>query len=403
MKVSQLPVVRVRVENTSGVGAMWLPTRPGGTSDMARIVISLCGEGRGHAARVCTLVERLGGEHEFLIATTTEALDFLKSRLVLFDNIRLLEVPGIRFHYVGTRLDVPRTIFDGFLFGGRELPQLVTRMTRELDRFSPDLAITDFEPVLPRAAARLGVPLVSLDHQHFLVAYDLGILPTPLRCSARFMGFACRLFVPRADTTVVSAFFRPPLVPGWRHSVQVGPLLRRSILAASPYEGRHIVSYLRQRTPTRMIAALADTGVPVHVYGLGKREKIGRVTFHEIDEARFVDDLAGCRGLVAAAGNQLIGEAIHLGKPLLVLPERAHAEQTMNAHFLHAEGCGTFTSLETVEAGTIREFLGATDRFAVALAERRGRMDGFPTAARAIAELVDRETGGGHAGVAAAA
>ena len=344
---------------------------------MARIVISLCGEGRGHAARVCTLVERLGGEHEFLIATTTEALDFLKSRLVLFDNVRLLEVPGIRFHYVGTRLDVPR--------------------------FSPDLAITDFEPVLPRAAARLGVPLVSLDHQHFLVAYDLGILPTPLRCSARFMGFACRLFVPRADTTVVSAFFRPPLVPGWRHSVQVGPLLRRSILAASPYEGRHIVSYLRQRTPTRMIAALADTGVPVHVYGLGKREKIGRVTFHEIDEARFVDDLAGCRALVAAAGNQLIGEAIHLGKPLLVLPERAHAEQTMNAHFLHAEGCGTFTSLETVEVGTIREFLGATDRFAVALAERRGRMDGFPTAARAIAELVDRETGGGHAGVAAAA
>jgi hypothetical protein len=84
-------------------------------------------------------------------------------------------------------------------------------------------------------------------------------------------------------------------------------------------------------------------------------------------------------------------------------PERAHAEQTMNAHFLHAEGCGTFASLETVEAGTIREFLGATDRFAVALAERRGRMDGFPTAARAIAELVDRETGGGHAGVAAAA
>lgn len=35
-------------------------SRPGETSALARIAIGLCGEGRGHAVRMCTLVERLG-------------------------------------------------------------------------------------------------------------------------------------------------------------------------------------------------------------------------------------------------------------------------------------------------------------------------------------------------------
>lgn len=145
------------------------------------------------------------------------------------------------------------------------------------------------------------MPVVSVDHQHFLVAYDLGHLPPPLRCTARFMGLTCRLFVPRAAATVVSAFFRPPLVTGWRHAVQAGPLLRTSILAATPHDRGHLLSYLRRHTPATVIETLAAAGVPVRAYGLGRQPPVGPITFHDIDEHRFVADLAGCRGVVAAA------------------------------------------------------------------------------------------------------
>ena len=47
---------------------------------MAKIAISLCGEGRGHATRICTLVERLKREHEILIFTSGDALVFLAER-----------------------------------------------------------------------------------------------------------------------------------------------------------------------------------------------------------------------------------------------------------------------------------------------------------------------------------
>ena len=109
---------------------------------MARIAISLCGEGRGQAARICTLVERLGGGNDFLIATTTEALEFLRGRCGGRGDVRFIELPGIRFRYVGDQLDVSRTVLDGFRFRALELPALVERMVRELDHFAPDLAIT---------------------------------------------------------------------------------------------------------------------------------------------------------------------------------------------------------------------------------------------------------------------
>jgi uncharacterized protein (TIGR00661 family) len=346
---------------------------------MAKIAISLCGEGRGHATRIATLVERLGRNHEILIFTSADALEFLGRRFSTGDSsVRLVEIPGIVFQYSGGRLDVPRSIAAGLDYQARQVGPLVDRMIRELDAFGADLAVTDFEPALPRAAARQQIPLVSVDHQHFLLAYDLGSLPLSLRWQAWFMSHAVWMYVSDATDTVVSAFFRPPLRRGWEHVVQTGPLLRREVVRAEPRDEGFVLSYLRRHTPFEAITALADCGMPVKVYGLGHREHVGNVSFHAIDERRFIEDLAACRCMVSAAGNQLIGEALHLGKPMLVLPERAHAEQLMNSHFLAGMGCGDFALLEQVTRERVRGFFDGLDRFRPALAGVQGRMDGTP-------------------------
>ncbi|NDC62462.1 MAG: teichoic acid biosynthesis protein [Planctomycetia bacterium] len=352
---------------------------------MARIAISLCGEGRGHATRVSTLVERLERDHDILIFTSADAHDFLSRRFAAgHERVRVAEIPGIVFQYTGGRLDLMRSIAAGLDYQARILGPLVDRLIGELDAFGADLAVTDFEPALPRAAGRQGIPLVSVDHQHFLLAYDLDALPSSLQWNAWFMSHAVWLYVAEATDTVVSAFFRPPLRRGWEHVVQVGPLLRREVLAAEPHDGGHIVSYLRRHTPFDAVSALVDCGLPVKVYGLGPRDPVGRATFHAVDDRRFVEDLAGCRALISAAGNQLIGEALHLGKPAMVLPERAHAEQLMNSHFLAAMGCGDFTPLEEVTPDRVRSFLDGLGRHAAPLAAVRGRMDGTPDVLRVI-------------------
>jgi len=352
---------------------------------MSRIAISLCGEGRGHATRICTLVEQLEREHDILVFTSADALELLSKRFAEgHSRVRVVEIPGIVFQYTGGRLDVMRSITAGLDYQARQLGPTVDLLMRELDRFQADLAITDFEPSLPRAASRQRIPLVSVDHQHFLLAYDLDALPWSLQWNAWFMSHAVWMYVVEAADTVVSAFFRPPLRRGWEHVVQVGPLLRREITAAVPHDGGFLLSYLRRHTPFSAVESLADCGLPVKVYGLGARESIGNVSFHAIDEQRFVADLAGCRALVSAAGNQLIGESLHLGKPLLVLPERAHSEQLMNSSFLAAMGCGDVAMLEEVTPTRVRRFLDGLGGYAPALASVVGRMDGTPDVLRVI-------------------
>jgi len=352
---------------------------------MSRIAISLCGEGRGHATRICTLVEQLEREHDILVFTSADAWELLSKRFAEgHSRVRVVEIPGIVFQYTGGRLDVMRSITAGLDYQARQLGPTVDLLMRELDRFHADLAITDFEPSLPRAAGRQRIPLVSVDHQHFLLAYDLDALPWSLQWNAWFMSHAVWMYVVEAADTVVSAFFRPPLRRGWEHVVQVGPLLRREITAAVPHDGGFLLSYLRRHTPFSAVESLADCGLPVKVYGLGARESIGNVSFHAIDEQRFVADLAGCRALVSAAGNQLIGESLHLGKPLLVLPERAHSEQLMNSSFLAAMGCGDVAMLEEVTPTRVRRFLDGLGGYAPALASVVGRMDGTPDVLRVI-------------------
>ena len=365
---------------------------------MARIAISLCGEGRGHATRICTLIEHLERDHDVLAFTSADAWELLSKRFAEgHPRVRVAEIPGIVFQYTDGRLDVMRSIAAGLDYQARQLGPLVDRLMEELETFQADLAITDFEPALPRAASRQGIPLVSVDHQHFLMAYDLDALPWSLQWNAWFMSHAVWMYVVEATDTVVSAFFRPPLRRGWEHVVQVGPLLRREITAAVPSDGGFLLSYLRRPTPFSAVEALADCGMPVKVYGLGHREPVGTVSFHAIDERQFVDDLAACRALVSAAGNQLIGESLHLGKPLLALPERAHAEQLMNSYFLESMGCGEFALLEEVTVARVRGFLDGLGRHAPALASVAGRMDGTPDVLRVIDQRLAARADAGSA------
>ena len=137
-----------------------------------------------------------------------------------------------------------------------------------------------------------------------------------------------------------------------------------------------MLSYLRRHTPFAVLAALGDCGLPVRVYGLGTRAPIGSLSFHEVDDRRFVDDLVACRALIAAAGNQLIGEALHLGKPLLMLPEAARVEQWIHARFLAETGCGDSCPLEHVSVDRVAAFVAGLDTFAQAASGVKGRMDG---------------------------
>jgi uncharacterized protein (TIGR00661 family) len=329
---------------------------------MAKIFYSVAGEGRGHATRVRAIVEHLRSEHQFVIFAPDDAFDLL-SPLYESTNVRVVRIPGPRFEYGANRsLSSWRTAL-GALSYVATLPALVERLEREIDDERPDLVITDFEPSLARAAVSRGIPFVSLDHQHFLVVSDFTHLPKGLQLRAALMGGVVDLYYKGQESTIVSSFCFPGLRPGLGRVVEVGPMLRPQILNAVPEHGDHLVAYVRKFGSERLIEALNGSGREVRFYGLGARPSAGNIRFFAIEERRFIEDLASSCALVTTAGNQLLGEALFLGKPVLALPEPNNAEQLLHGHLLAREGTGEWTDFERVSASILRRFLARAELY----------------------------------------
>ncbi|MDX1947094.1 MAG: glycosyltransferase family protein [Pirellulaceae bacterium] len=359
---------------------------------MAKIFYSMAGEGRGHATRVRSMVERLRHEHELILFASDDAYEFLAPRYPSSSsNVQVRRIPGLKFHYTRGRLDLTRSVACGLSYVTK-LPGLVRELRLQIDAERPDLAIVDFEPALPRAARACGLPLVSLNHQHFLVACQLRSLPPHLLAYGQLMRFIVNQYHSWQDATIVSSFFRAPPRRGYHHVLQVGPLLRPELSKIEPQSGDYLLSYLRPNTPPRVLELLRAADREVRVYGLGEREPDGPLKFFPLSERTFVEDLAGCAALVGAAGNQTLGEAIYFGKPVLALPEAQHHEQLINSHFLRQMGAGDFTTVENFQPRHLSDFLRDLPALQAAADRYQGRLDGTAAALAEIERFLPAKT-----------
>lgn len=351
---------------------------------MARIFYSMAGEGRGHATRVRSIVEALRHEHEIVIFAPGVAYDFLAECYPsqTNTNVKTYRIPGLLFQYRDRRLSYSRTVWSAGEYLMR-YPGLVKRLEAEIRRAQPDLVITDFEPALPHAAKRCDVPFISLNHQHFLVVSDLSSLPWDLRLKARCSAPIVSAYYRGQAETIVSSFYFPPLRKQYQHTVmQIGVLLRPEIVAAQPIEQGHVLVYLRRFADENVMAALESLNRDVRVYGLGTRPARGRIQFCPVSDDAFLEDLRTCDALISNAGNQLVGEAMFLGKPVLAIPEQNNFEQYINAHFVRQSQAGDWLENRDVSTQTLGRFMNRLDEYREGIDRRR--LYGNPQALAAI-------------------
>ena len=62
------------------------------------------------------------------------------------------------------------------------------------------------------------------------------------------------------------------------------------------------------------------------------------LSFHPLDDKKFLEMMSGCRAYASTAGFESICEAMYLGKPILMVP--AHIEQDCNAYDAARNGAG---------------------------------------------------------------
>jgi uncharacterized protein (TIGR00661 family) len=348
-----------------------------------RILYAVHGYGRGHATRALAMLPELARRYTLLCLAGGDACE------AIWPDFPVVRIPTLRFAYGrGTgrvskwqtlRRNLP-AVLDLFCRGP------VFEMVREMVRdFGPDVIISDAEVWSHRVAADLRIPRIGFDHIGML-AYCRPQVEWFDRPAAWFNAQSYRWLMGRPDRVLVSSFY--PLQPRFPGIKVVGTLPRQAVRELTPRVGDHVLAYFNQgkdQLRPAILDALAGAGTRVHIYGSERRGQEGWLTFLPLSNLPFLEDLASCRAVISTAGNQLIGEALYLGKPVCVMPE-ACVEQRLNAAAVERLGIGMRVSARQFSTQRLRTFLANLDHYRANLA--KNVCDGAPAALKAIEQFL---------------
>ncbi len=344
---------------------------------MARILYSCCGEGQGHSSRVLTIsraLMRLG--HEIKVLASNKAFAVLQGQL---PDVR--EIPGFFFVYRNNRVELVASFWGNLpliLERGR-----ITRQIRDLiEDWQPHLAITDFEPFLPRAAHQSGLRCISLDHQ--------GVIPyarPKLPLAQRIPGFAARTVVGMTGCREYARFatsFFYPLPPQGGNVQFFPPILREKVVGITPRDDNYVVVYQTSNSFMELPALLKQLPFRCKVFAFERTGEDGNISYYPRSDTRFIEEVGGASWVLTNGGYTLMSEALYLGKPVFSLPVDWQFEQWLNAYYLQDLGYGMMCDEHRDFNVKIREFMGRLDDY-----RRRISQENFYGNERALARILE--------------
>jgi uncharacterized protein (TIGR00661 family) len=331
-----------------------------------RILYGVVGEGMGHAVRSRVILDRLVEQgHELLIVVSGRAHRFLAERFGGHPRVRVEQIHGLHLAFEGNAVDVGDSITENL----EELPRnlavnsAIYRRVMELD-FRPRAVISDFEYWAYLFGRLNGVPVISVDNMKIIdrCRHDAALL-RGAEADFRLTRLAVRAKIAWAYHYLVSSFFFPPICK--TRTTLVPPILRPEVLSLRREPGQHVLIYQSAANPG-LLPLLQALPHSFRVYGMGRVGQEGNVTLCPFSESAFLEDLRTARAVVAGGGYSLMGEAVHVGVPMLSVPLEGHFEQELNSRYLDQLGYGQFATRLT---GTVlREFLNRVPEYERSLA-----------------------------------
>jgi len=194
---------------------------------------------------------------------------------------------------------------------------------------SPDLIITDFEPITSRIAKERRIKSIGLAHQYcfkpdFHDKLDIfsetiinNYAPADIEIGIHWWNF---------DRNII-----PPIIGRDIKNIKAGEH-KNQILVYLPWENISEFDYLYKYYDYTFI-----------VYDKRIKSK-NNIIVKQPSRSGFIKDLKASKGVIANAGFQLSSEAIYLGKKLLAIPMRKQSEQKSNAKILKELNLGMSVS-----------------------------------------------------------
>jgi uncharacterized protein (TIGR00661 family) len=307
-----------------------------------RCLFIVQGEGRGHLTQALSLRRTLtqsghrvaevvvGQSRSRVVPSFFEAA--FEAPVTFVESPSFVPDHNDRSVHLGTTLAHELTRTPTFL-------DSLATIDKAVERHDPDVIINFFEPLCGVYAAyyRPDTPIVAIAHQYMFhhPAYEFPSGRQLQQWSARFFsgvtawGASRRLALslyPAPDRRSENLVVLPPLL---REKCLRQPTGRSEsfflVYILNSGYAEEIIQW-HEQNPSVPLHCFWDRpdAAPVEHYD-------DTLTFHQLDDEKFLALMARCRGFVSTAGFESIAEAMYLGKPVQVVPVDGHYEQLCNA------------------------------------------------------------------------
>jgi UDP:flavonoid glycosyltransferase YjiC (YdhE family) len=321
-----------------------------------RIAYSCAGEGFGHAARTSVLGPMLERGHKVFYFAPETVRGFLEAKIGRRD---ISIIPQFSFDKRGEQVLLLGSIVKNLPVAA-SLPAETAALSKRLRDLRIDAVVSDFEPFLPRAAWMAGLPVFQINHPG--IVQRVGCVH-PL---AWLTAIASRLLEGPWHERVHISFY----------GGDAGPILRRELFRHRVSDGDYVLLNLKPCYRPGVLPEFERLGIAYKVFPGGQGD--------------FEEALAGCSCVVSSAGHQIIAEALALGKPILVIPQRGQWEQRLNASKVEETGKGMATTFARL-ADDLPAFLARLGEFrAASLPDRFDAKDNSAKIAAMIRDFLKR-------------
>ncbi|MFT5571009.1 MAG: hypothetical protein ACI8QD_001269 [Cyclobacteriaceae bacterium] len=299
------------------------------------------GEGRGHMTQAITMSAILQKNGHEIVQVVVGKSPQRNIPSFFFDKINapvtLLQSPTFVTDKRHKSVKPLRTIVHSLL-KSPIYRKSISEINRLVKASKPDVIINfyDFLGGLFNYIHRPSCKFIVIAHQ-YLLSHPSFTFPEGRALDKASLLIANRITRLAADQILALSFQPFEHLPDKKLTV-VPPLIRHEVTELVTSDEGHLLVYMVNSGYGEEVERFhaMHPSVPIHCFWDKKDVPIewkvdDSLTFHQLDDQKFIEKMASCRGFVTTAGFESVCEAMYLGKPTMMIPVHGHYEQACNA------------------------------------------------------------------------
>ncbi|MFA6200973.1 MAG: glycosyltransferase family protein [Bacteroidales bacterium] len=308
------------------------------------------GEGRGHLTQAISLssILRKNG-HEVVGALVGKN----KERVIpkfFYDKIGTEVITYNSPNFVWNKAETDVKLFQTVVFNMtaskfRDYNKSMDLIHNEIKEREPDVVINFYELLAGLTNLRYNeqTPFISMAHQYLIMHSQY---PFRKMDNQNMLYLKLNTFLSSYGSSKKLGLSFYDMEEDTNNNISiVPPLLRDEVLKLKPTQGDYILTYIVVKGFAEEIMKwhYENPEQKLHVFwdksDESEETKIDdTLTFHKINDIKFLEYLANCKAFVTTAGFESVCEAMYLNKSIMMIP--THVEQKINSLDAESSGIG---------------------------------------------------------------